>query len=162
MIYIVSGDIGIGKSYSLLEWVRDRTDVFGVLSPRMVYEDRYFFDVRSKEIFNMQASIVDKNTISVGRYHFLKPAFERANSIIKKSLKHNTSGYLIIDEFGKLELRSEGLHESASLAIDKTLHSEELHLILVVRTSLLEAITKKYNIDKYELITMQELSEKLI
>lgn len=162
MIYIVSGDIGIGKSYSLLEWVRHRTDVFGVLSPRMVYEERYFFDVRSNEIFNMQASNLDKNTISVGRYHFLKPAFNRANSIIKKSLKHNSSGYLIIDEFGKLELRSEGLHKSASLAIEKTIRSKVLHLILVVRTSLLEEITTKYGIDAYELVNMHQLSEKLI
>ena len=162
MIYIVSGDIGIGKSYSLLEWVRHRTDVFGVLSPRMVYEERYFFDVKSKEIFNMQASSIDKNTISVGRYHFLKPAFKRANSIIKRSLKRNTSGYLIIDEFGKLELRSEGLHKSAALAIKKTIESEVLHLILVVRTSLLEEITAKYGIETYELIDMHQLSEKLI
>jgi nucleoside-triphosphatase THEP1 len=162
MIYILSGDIGVGKSHSLLEWVRYRTDVFGVLSLRMVYEDRYFFDIRSKDIFIMEAVENDKNTVSVGRYHFLKSAFKRANNIIRGSLKRNKSGYLIIDEIGKLELRSEGLHTSACSAIKKTLHDKNLHLILVVRTSLLKEITQKYQINQYKLISKDSLPEQLM
>lgn len=162
MIYIISGNIGEGKSHSLLEWIRHRTDVSGILSPRLVYEDRYFFDIGSRDVFNMQAHQVDNNTISVGRYHFLKSAFKRANTVIQRSLSQKEAGYLIIDELGKLELRSEGLHESAVLAIERTMHSRVFHLILVVRTTLLEQIIDKYDIDPYELVDKDQLLDKLI
>ena len=161
MIYIVSGAIGAGKSYSLMEWSKDRTDVCGVLTLRMDGEIRYFYDLKCREQFEMETSSTAEDVIAVGRYHFSKTAFKRANHIIEKSLENNTTGYLIIDELGKLEMRSEGLHKSAELAIERTMHDKMFHLILVVRTSLLTEITKKYNIHSYEGIDKAQLSEKL-
>ena len=76
-------------------------------------------------------------------------AFEKANSIIKSALKNNKSGYIIIDELGKLELESNGLHESVSLAITETENSSDLHLILIIRTTLLEKAVAKYNLSDY-------------
>jgi nucleoside-triphosphatase THEP1 len=89
-------------------------------------------------------------------------AFKRANHIIEKSLENHATGYLIIDELGKLELQDQGLHKWVSMAIERTMQNDFFHLILVVRTSLLTEITKKYNIHAYEGIDKTQLSEKLI
>ena len=146
MIYILTGDIETGKSKALLQWAHGRSDVHGILSPRNENNERYFLNINTKKSFRMLANSEDEDPISIGRYHFLKSAFEKANAIIKKSVEKNQSGYIVIDELGKLEVNSEGLYESAKLAINKALNHPNFHSILVVRTALLSGIVKKYKI----------------
>lgn len=162
MIYVLSDDIETGKSNALLQWVEGRTDVHGVLSPRNSQMERYFLDVRTQESIAMQAAPEDDHIISVGRYHFLESSFDKANTIIEKATKNIGAGFVLIDELGKLELRSEGLHTSAKKAIDKAMHHKTLNVLLVIRTTLLNAILKKYDIDNPEFITVTQLSEGLI
>jgi nucleoside-triphosphatase THEP1 len=158
MIYILKGDIETGKSKALLQWSQGRSDVYGVLSPRNDKGERFILNVNTKETFPMQANPSDDSIISVGRYHFYTSAFKRANSVILNDIAKNDSGYVIIDELGKLEMRSEGLHESASEVIQKTKHHKDLHLIIVVRTSLLNTIIKKYDIADSKIITAKNLT----
>ncbi len=159
MIYILTDNIGIGKTTALLKWINGRTDVFGVLSPRHDDNKRYFLDIKTQEQFKMQTCSDNEDCIVVGPYRFLKSAFKKANSIIKSALEQQTSGFIIVDELGKLELRSEGLHQSAVLTIQKTKHQAKLHTIFVVRTTLLEAILKRYDINKSKYLRIEELSD---
>jgi len=161
MIYILKGDIETGKSKALLQWIQGRKDVYGVLSPRNDEGERYILNVKSKETFTMQTNEGDDTTISVGRYHFLTSAFKEANSIILNATVKNKSGFVIIDELGKLEMNSEGLHESATITIQKTKHNNDLHAILVVRSSLLDPVMKKYYIASATLITAEDLNSAL-
>ena len=149
MIYILTGNIETGKTTALLKWTDGRNDIFGILTPRNENNVRYLLDVNTKEIFEMQTDLKIDEVVLVGRYRFLKTAFEKGNSIIKNALKNNKSGYIIIDELGKLELESNGLHESVSLAITETENSSDLHLILIIRTTLLEKAVAKYNLSDY-------------
>lgn len=135
MIYILSGDIKTGKSTALMKWIKGRSDVYGVLSPRDLKNHRYFLNIKTHEAFAMETTSEDKDSIIVGPYHFLKTAFKKANSIIETAVRQQTSGFIIIDELGKLELRTEGLYKSAVLAINRTKDDVHLHTILVVRTS---------------------------
>lgn len=157
MIYILSGDIGIGKTTALLTWAEKRKDVFGILTPRNKNKKRYILDLASKQEFEMETNSDKDETILVGRYRFLASAFNRGNNIIKKALSDHTSGYLIIDEMGKLELESAGFHESALLAINETAKNERLHLILIIRTTLLEDMIKKYNITNPQLMAISDV-----
>lgn len=159
MIYILTGAIETGKSKALLKWLKGRKDVSGILSPRNTHNKRYFLNVNTLETFKMQANAIDEAIISVGRYHFFNSAFVKANTIIKQSVKNNNFGFIIIDEIGKLELRSEGLHESATLAIQKGMQHKRLHVILVVRTSLLNDVLQKYAIENPQIINPEQLSE---
>lgn len=157
MIYILTGDIKTGKTTALLKWINGRTDVFGVLSPKHKDSKRYFLNIKTQETFEMQTSSENEDSITVGHYHFFKSAFKTANNIINNAFEKQTLGFIIIDELGKLELRSEGLHQSAVLAIQKTKQHAKLHTIFVVRTTLLEAISKRYDIPKSEKLRIAEL-----
>ncbi|MBT8263401.1 MAG: hypothetical protein KJO05_11305 [Bacteroidia bacterium] len=157
MIFILKGDIETGKSNALLQWTEGRRDVYGVLSPRNDKGERYVLNVNTKETIAMQAHQGGDSIISVGRYHFFSSAFIYANSVILNTLKNYKSGFVIIDELGKLEMNSDGLHGSASIAIQKTNHNNDLHAILVVRTTLLESIREKYNIPNCKVITTEDL-----
>lgn len=161
MIYILSDHIEIGKTNTLLKWSEGRKDAFGILTPRNENYCRYILDLHSKEIFEMQKDVATDDVISVGRYHFLKSAFKTGNDIIKKAIENNTSGYIIIDELGKLELKSEGFHKAVSLAINATINNVTLHLILIVRTTLLSEIIEKYNLTDYQNITIKDLNKPL-
>lgn len=162
MIYILSDNIETGKSKALLQWTKGRSAIFGVLSPRNIFNERYFLDVSTGEPFKMEANAEDKDIISVGRYTFLKSAFKKANIIVKNAIENNSSGFVLIDELGKLELRSIGLHDSASLAIIIAMHHQELHVILIVRASLIDAIIKKYKIINPVFISREQLSSSNI
>ncbi len=162
MIYVLSDDIESGKSHALMKWLEGRTDVHGVLSPRNDQMERYFLDVKTRESFAMQGDADHDAVISVGRYTFLKAAFDKANSIIEKATKDNDTGFVLIDELGKLELRSEGLHESAVMAIDKAMHHKALHVLLVIRTTLLNVLLRKYTIENAEFLSIEQLSESYI
>ena len=161
MIYILSDHIETGKTNALLKWSEGRKDTFGILTPRNENNNRYILDVHTKDSFKMQTDLATADTISVGRYYFLKFAFKIGNSILKKALKNKKSGYIIIDELGKLELQSDGFHEAATLAIKTTINNNALHLILIIRTTLLPEIIEKYNVKDYQFITIKDLDKQL-
>ena len=159
MIYILSGNIETGKTTSLLKWTEDRNDVLGILTPGNEDGIRCLLDVNTKEFFEMQTESEIADVITVGRYRFLKTAFDTGNNIIKNAVQNNKSGYIIIDEMGKLELQSEGFHESASLAITETINNTNLHLILIIRTTLLLKMIEKYDITAYQSIVIEDLNQ---
>lgn len=150
MIYIVSGKIESGKSSFLYNWIENKANIGGILCLKDKYNVRYIYDIKSKGNFIIQTNKADETTISVGRFHFLRSAFKRANTIIKAAVMNQNSGYIIVDELGKLELINKGLHDSARLVIEKTKENEKLHSILVIRTSLLESVLTHYNITNYQ------------
>jgi nucleoside-triphosphatase THEP1 len=161
MIYILTGDVRTGKTSALLEWSKNREDVDGILCPDNKEGKRYFLEINSKVEFSLEVDrdfILDSEEIvQVGPYHFLKTAFEKANYYLVDRFKKKKFKYLIIDELGKLELKNEGLHDSVSQIIKPSEFDESNHLILVVRSSLLEEIIQKYQISNYEIINKLEL-----
>ncbi|MBO3117214.1 hypothetical protein J4050_10675 [Winogradskyella sp. DF17] len=158
MIHLLVGQIETGKSTALINWIKGKTNVYGILSPVDDNKKRGFFNIETKEKFAMQADSEEENVISIGRYHFYKSAFKMANSIIIQNVKTKSAGYIIIDELGKLELKSQGLHASALTAIEKTRNNKKLHTILVVRDYLLENIKNHYKITNGNVLTISSLS----
>lgn len=152
MIYILTGDIRTGKTTALLNWIEGRTDVDGVLCLDGKNGKRYFLEIKSKEEFELEVELESEKTITIGPFHFLKSAFEKANEFLITLSAKNESQYLVIDELGKLELKNTGLHDSAKVLIPKYEKNKDHHLILVVRESLFDDILEHYNISEYSVL----------
>ena len=159
MIYILTDDIRTGKTSALLNWVKNRNDVDGLLCPDGNDRKRYFLKVKSKKEIELEVEFESEKTITIGPFHFLETAFEKANEFLIALNTKTKSQYLIIDELGKLELKDKGLHDSAIKLIPDYMFNDNKHLIIVVRTSLLDEIINHYQINEYTLISIDDLTE---
>lgn len=157
MIYILTGDIRTGKTSALLDWIKNRIDVDGLICPDNDNGKRYFLKVKSQKEFELEVESESEKTITIGPFHFLKSAFEEANNYLLEANKRRDFKYLIIDELGKLELKKEGLHNAAKTLIPDFMFNDNRCLILVVRESLLEDIIKYYSISEYTVFKKEDL-----
>gem|GEM_PF-171711 len=132
-VYILTAPVGTGKTTSVLQWIGEQEQVYGILSP-VINGKRYFYDIETKTEFPMEADEATQNTLSVGRFVFRKEAFEKACAIIERSA--DKAGWLVIDEIGPLELRGEGLATSTV----KVLAKRNNRILLVVREGLAEKV----------------------
>jgi nucleoside-triphosphatase THEP1 len=162
MIYILSGPIRSGKTTALSRWVNEKKDIDGILSPDNDFGQRYFLEIKSLQRFDFEAKFhSDEETICIGRFHFLKSAFNRANTYLINALNFKNTKFIVVDEVGKLELKGEGLHDSVCQLISHHQFIRDSHLLLVIRDSLLDSVIHYYNITQYNLITKESLSESL-
>ena len=139
---IVTGPINSGKTTRLMEWCKNRNDVYGILTPK-INGKRVFMDVASGEQFEMEAQENEEDVLKIGKYNFSTQAFERAKEIVKIAGKKK-DGWLIIDEVGPLELKGEGFCEE----LKELLNSKEnsLQVIIVIRESLAEEVLSYFGI----------------
>ena len=162
MIYILSGPIRSGKTTALIDWINKRKDIDGILSPDNHLGQRYFLEVGSFQRFDFEVkSYVEEETISIGRFHFLKSAFNRVNAYLAHILNSENSKHIVVDEVGKLELKGKGLHDAVRQLISSQQFLRHRHLLLVIRESLLESVIQHYNITDYKVMTKETLSETL-
>lgn len=152
-IKIVTGKIHSGKTTSLFKFIGEHKNADGILTP-IVNNKRTLYHISTKTIKEFEAVTLSSNTVSVGKYHFLKESFTWANKKIIESF-NSSAEYLIIDEIGKLELRGEGFHKSTKEILGKLNNSNSI-LILVIRDYLLDEILKYYNImeQDYEVLVL--------
>jgi nucleoside-triphosphatase len=147
-VLIFSAPVHSGKTTALMEWCRHNNNVGGILMPD-INGTRKFFNIETKEIFDVECKQPEQRfeeLVSIGQYHFYKKAFAKVNEIllnISPSVK-----YIIIDEIGKLELQQKGLYEGATHLLNRS----SQNVILVVRDSLVEAVTTAFNLNNYALI----------
>lgn len=157
MIYLLSGEIGSGKSSALKNWSVNRDDVHGILSLRSNENKKYFLTIDTEEKFSMHGTTEAENNIKVGSFSFSNKAFQKAIYVLQKNIDSIESGFIVIDELGKLELESKGLHNAVCSAIQKTRYHKKLHSILVVRSSLVKKIIKKYELTNAEHLSKEYL-----
>ena len=163
MIYILSGPIRSGKTTALSRWASERNDVDGILSPDSDSGQRYFLEIKSLQHFDFETKAhSDEDSIRIGRFHFLKSAFNRANTYLIKTIDRKNSKIVVVDEVGKLELKGKGLHDSVRQLISHYQVLKDRHLLLVIRAALLDSVLQYYNITPYKVITKETLSEVLV
>jgi nucleoside-triphosphatase len=148
VIYIFSGKIHSGKTTKLLRYVRERTDIAGILCP-VIENKRYLKFIPGGENILLESGNVNQDVLFCGKYKFRKSVFDKANLYLIKIVNENYN-WIIIDEAGHLELEDSGLHESIN-HITKN-YRKTLNLILVVRDTLVSSILKKYNIAEHSKI----------
>lgn len=150
-VYILTAPIQTGKTTSLINWSKERNDMYGILTP-VVTGKRVFMDAHTKEQWPMEANNGEE-TVTVGRFVFSKTGFEKAISIIRDGI--DKDGWLILDEIGPLELRDEGFSE----ILKEVLVEKKSKTILVVREGLAEQVINSFGITEFYILqNIEELS----
>jgi len=163
-LVIYTGKIRTGKT-SALKRVLEGQAVGGILSP----------DIKGKRCFELPGSSrrfeleVDGHVaydaalhIRVGRFVFLREAFEMANRTLVKDM-HGDKDWLVVDELGKLEIKGEGLADGIQelLRLYKTGRFNKF-IVIVIRDYLLDEAISKYELDEASIIySAEELSRHL-
>ena len=149
MIYLFTGDIRSGKTTTIYRAAIHRNDVGGFLTPDSE-DGRVLYDLKERIKHPFEVHDYDPNsTIKVGRFIFLKNAFEKGNELIEVHLNDEKIQYIVIDEVGKLELRDEGFHKLVDQLFKKPLNKR---LIIVVRSFLFDEVIDKFRLESYEVI----------
>lgn len=145
-LYILSGPIRTGKSTKLLKWSESKKSVAGILQ----YElngNRVIRNISSGEVLILEAENLKKSKIiKVGKFLFNKDVFRWAQKQIKQSFQEKPD-WLIIDEYGKLELDNKGLEPAISEVIKKSKSQDDTKIILVIREYLKNEFLKKFELE---------------
>jgi nucleoside-triphosphatase len=148
--YILAGPIHTGKTTALQNWLKERTDVSGIITP-VINGKRVFQNIQTGEQFEMEATAEEKEVVVIGRFTFSKAGFNKAITIIRTAMAGKD--WLIIDEIGPLELKGEGF---ASILQEVTAQRKE-RTIWVVREHLAEKVQEHFNFSA-RIITVAQLA----
>ena len=145
--YLLTGPIQSGKTTRIINWIGNRHDVMGILAP-VIENVRYLRDISSGEIRKLDADIDcgSDEIVAVGKYKFNKEVFAWGRSKLLDALYKNPR-WLVIDEFGKLELKGEGLEPALTHVVEKAKKNENTDYLFIVRDYLVESFLDYYNID---------------
>jgi nucleoside-triphosphatase len=145
-VIILTGEKQTGKTTFLQHWVNHRNDIAGFLSP-VVDGKRFFYNIRERVLYNMEAGDEEKNVLRVGKFVFSVASFRKMSERLMDWAKETECKYIVLDEIGPLELQQQqGLYKAFIYLLDNAASS----LIIVIRESLLEMaadICKKYRRD---------------
>ncbi len=146
-IYILSGTIQTGKSTGLLKWSKNNMSVKGIVQYHKNGK-RVIYDIESKEEKNLEVEnpIDNSNIVKVGKYSFNNATFIWARQKLLQAFKQNP-GWLIIDEYGKLEINNLGLEPAITQIISKSEKENKTKLLIVIRDTLKNDFIKKFNLN---------------
>lgn len=150
-IFIFSEPLRSGKTTLLMNFAFQNKNVGGILTPDIDIS-RKLFDIERKEFHVMEVTPSDES-IAIGKFHFSREAFEKAQKIILDA-SHRDFNWLIVDEVGKLELEQQtGLEPVISSVITEyRSESTQGNLLLVVRGPLLKECIDHYQLYDAEVI----------
>jgi nucleoside-triphosphatase THEP1 len=146
-IYILTGEKHSGKTTRLLNAIQNRDNVYGILTPD-IDGQRFFMDIRTKELFPMEAQADEPNALVIGKYRFNEQAFQKAIAILEEESKRG-KGWLIIDEVGPLELKKSGFY---NVILKLLRQHNEMKIVAVIRNGLVEELTQLFGITNYTII----------
>ncbi len=148
-IIFFSGDRQSGKTTKLFDWCKDKQIVSGILMPD-INKERVLYNIEAKSILsteNYSANTNQAKYITIGNYHFLEESFLKANHIIESAIIEQRA-FVVVDEFGKLELNKQGFYPSVLFAVNaikKKAYSGKL--ILTVRDLYIDKVINLLEID---------------
>lgn len=159
MVYLLTGQVASGKSTSLLEWAKCHSSVAGIIQYARGGE-RYIFSITSAEerMLSVDYSVDGQYFIEIGKYRFSLKTLKWAGEEIEKSIFIKPR-FLIIDEYGKLELEGKGLEPHISNAVEKLQRNEFTDLIIVIRDFLIEKAISSLHLTDFKVIFKEKIWE---
>lgn len=145
-IYVVTGNIGAGKTSLILETVlklqQENFFVSGIASTRII-ENKItagydVLDVSTNEKARFLRTFGENGQQRIGKFYIYNEGLKLGD----ESLKTTDAELIVIDEIGKLELEENGWHNSLLQIIS---HPKS-HLLLSVREEVLNETLDKYRI----------------
>jgi nucleoside-triphosphatase THEP1 len=147
--FIISGSVGEGKTTytkKLIDFFKkDNIKVGGILSERVMTDsqttgyDLVNIETGEKEVFLRQDG--ECGYEKIGKFTICPNGLSMGKAILS-SLVLTENRIVIIDEVGLLELRNRGWADS----INEILHKSGNHILITVRTSLIDNVIKNWNI----------------
>jgi nucleoside-triphosphatase len=138
--WIVTGPVRTGKTTALGRWLKQYDKAGGFLTPDGADGLRLFYDVGNDELlpFEVGDGALVEEIIEVGRFRFYKSAFDRGNDLLLQA-ERTDAEVIVLDEWGKLELRGKGFAKGAEYIVKKALiGSLAADLVVVVRDYLVD------------------------
>lgn len=156
-IHIITGNIRAGKTTFLKKYISKRKSVEGILQPT-VGEIRFFEDIKSKEQKKITAIQDSAESFRIGKFIFNLGAFTWAKEKLSEALSGD-SEIIVIDEYGPLEFKGEGLEPIVSQIIFSIKNFVSRRIIIVIREPLLKDFLTKYGL-KYEDIEITKIANQ--
>jgi nucleoside-triphosphatase THEP1 len=140
-IYYFSGPVQSGKTTKISLWM-EKFNCAGILAP-IINNARHLRVVSSGELKNLEdISTADSNVV-IGRYCFSDDVFRWGRESLYSEFELKPD-WLIIDEYGKLEMIDKGLEPSISEIIKLWKPKRECNLLIVVRDYLVDSFINKF------------------
>ena len=150
-VYILSGPVKSGKTTRLSNWIKKQNKIEGIIQP-VINDRRCIQNVSTgkTKLLEIAGNEADEELLKIGKYIFSKKVFEWANLVLLESLE-SSPDWLVIDEFGKLELEGNGIEPSLTKLLKLTKGNTKLKILIVVRDYLLADFLNYYSFDKNEI-----------
>ena len=147
-IFLLSGSIHSGKTTRISEWISGKENIAGILQP-VIDSRRYLKEISSGEVKLLEILPENEETdiISVGNYKFSSRVFSWARGQLISAFNKNPE-WMIVDEFGKLELSDRGLEPAVSRILSDFSDCRETKLVFVIRDYLVVEFLKKYRVNR--------------
>ena len=157
-LYILSGKVNSGKTTAITEWCKNLGNCRGILQPK-INGERFLINIRTgeKKLLSVSKQTLKQDFITVGKHTFSNSTFIWAQNVLVDEFKKEPS-WLIIDEYGKLELKGLGLEPAIGTLIGSVSNCKKTNLIIVVREYLVGDFLKKYELNA-KIIYKENLSE---
>lgn len=160
-LFVFTAPVNSGKTTALMEWVKDKENVGGILAPdidglRRLYTLRDRVQHPYQLTDEAAAAAAPDEMVTICKFNFAAPAFALARQRLLEDSRRGCD-WLVIDEIGKLELKGEGLEPAAGEAIRRFQSGEAPgKLLLVVRDELVDKVAEYYGLKEYELFRLGE------
>jgi nucleoside-triphosphatase THEP1 len=140
-LYYYTGPVQTGKTTRIAEWA-SKNNCTGILAP-IINGKRHLRDIKSGEV-KLLENDSNIDAISIGRYYFKKEVFEWGRQKLLAEYESEPE-WFVIDEYGKLELRDEGLEPAISMIINQWKINKKNNLLIIVRDYLVNDLFKKFD-----------------
>jgi nucleoside-triphosphatase len=154
-IYIFSGAVQSGKTTRITRWIRNKTNVEGILQP-VINGKRYLRQISSGEtrLLEIQPDSDEENIICVGKYKFSGDIFAWARHQLLSAYQSNPE-WLIIDEFGKLEIEGGGLEPAVSKILSDLIDHPNTNQVIIIRDYLVTDFLDKYKLTENDIKSLE-------
>ena len=155
-VFILTAPIQSGKTTSLTEWIRNKTNVAGILTP-VINGKRVFQNIKTGEQFPMEAVPGESEVLTVGRFVFSRKNFNQAVEVIRNAI--NNPGWLVIDEIGPMELTGNGFSDILKEVLIR--RNDKLLLVVRDKEDMAERVKQYFNLSNTVVIRSPEGLESL-
>ncbi|HPB30749.1 MAG TPA: nucleoside-triphosphatase [Candidatus Sumerlaeota bacterium] len=151
-IILITGAVNSGKTSGLAQWTKHLKSggvgVAGVLAHAVFNEEGLKCGYDAEDVSTGERRILARmdslpGDVTMGRFRFSTEGMQFARRAVEAICNAATIG--VVDEIGPLELSGGGLHT----AVKKVLAAPPEHLVLVVRKTLIEDVSRYYNLTDF-------------
>jgi nucleoside-triphosphatase THEP1 len=136
---ILAGPEQSDTTNSLMKWLKDKKNVFGILTPT-VNGKKVFMDAHDHSQFEMEGAENGGQVLVIGRHLYNKKSFDKARQIVREAM-HN-KGWLVIDNIGAAELEGKGFYQVVKDVLDNQMEGQ--NVLLVTTEELVGKLMKSF------------------